>query len=49
MPPTLSRRAYVPAALLEHQTSIRSGIGNSHAQVSTNSADDQGFYDQGLN
>jgi tetratricopeptide (TPR) repeat protein len=40
---------YVPEGLLERPVPLRSGIGNSHEQVTTRSAEAQAFYDQGLN
>lgn len=44
MPPS-----YVPAELLERPIPLRGGIGNSHEAVTTESAEAQEFYDQGLN
>lgn len=41
--------AYVPEGLLERPVPLRTGIGNSHEQVTTTSAEAQAFYDQGLN
>lgn len=41
--------SYVPAELLERSLPLRSGIGNSHESVTTNSKESQAFYDQGLN
>ncbi len=41
--------SYVPAELLERPIPPRRGIGNSHEAVTTESAEAQAFYDQGLN
>ena len=41
--------SYVPAELLERTIALRRGIGNSHEAVTTESAEAQAFYDQGLN
>lgn len=38
----------VPQALLERPVTLRTGIGRAHDEVSTKSAEAQGFYDQGL-
>ncbi len=40
---------YVPAGLLERPVTLRKGVGNTHEQVTTASAEAQAFYDQGLN
>ncbi len=41
--------SYVPPDLLGRPVALRPGIGNSHEEVTTNSAEAQAFYDQGLN
>src|ERR1700752_5381670 len=41
--------SYVPAELLERTIPLRGGIGNSHEAVTTESAEAQAFYNQGLN
>src|SRR5687767_7279558 len=40
---------YVPSGLLERPVPLRTGIGNSHQQVTTTSEKAQAYYDQGLN
>ncbi len=41
--------SYVPPELLERPVPLRTGVGNSHEVVTTQSKDAQAFYDQGLN
>src|SRR5262245_25077254 len=41
--------SYVPEEILRRPVTLRSGIGNSHETVSTDSSQAQAFYDQGLN
>src|SRR6185503_11875106 len=41
--------SYVPAELLSRAVPLRTGIGNSHEEVTTTSKEAQAFYDQGLN
>jgi tetratricopeptide (TPR) repeat protein len=41
--------SYVPEEILRRPVTLRSGIGNSHETVSTDSPQAQAFYDQGLN
>src|SRR4030095_47587 len=41
--------SYVPEEILLRPVTLRSGIGNSHDPVSTDSPQAQAFYDQGLN
>jgi len=38
----------VPREILDRPVTMRSGIGTVHEKVSTNSAEAQAFYDQGL-
>src|SRR5262245_21946968 len=41
--------SYVPAELLERTVKLRSGIGNSHEIITTQSREAQAYYNQGLN
>ena len=41
--------SYVPEEILRRPVTLRSGIGNTHEAVSTDSPQAQAFYDQGLN
>lgn len=41
--------SYVPAELLERAVPLRSGIGNSREDVTTQSSEAQAYYNQGLN
>jgi len=40
---------WVPLEILERPVQLRSDIGNLHEKVTTNSAEAQAFYDQGIN
>ena len=41
--------SYVPAGLLERETPLRDGVGNSREKVTTSVPQAQAFYNQGLN